>query len=64
MATYQQWSQSYFVNNTTRNDIVTADLTPEQHEINNHPDVSGENVGVHKLQPLSYYDYRNKEVSS
>ena len=35
MATYQQWSQSYFVNNTTRNDIVTADLTPEQHEINN-----------------------------
>ena len=33
-------------------------------EINNHPDVSGENVGVHKLQPLSYYDYRNKEVSS
>ena len=35
MATYQQWSQSYFVNDTTRNDIVTADLTPEQHEINN-----------------------------
>ena len=33
-------------------------------EINNHPDVSGENVGVHKLQPLSYYDYRNKEVVS
>ena len=35
MATYQQWSQSYFVNDTTRNGIVTADLTPEQHEINN-----------------------------
>jgi len=35
MATYQQWSQSYFVNDTTRNDIVTADLTPEQHEVNN-----------------------------
>ena len=35
MATYTQWSQSYFVNDTTRNDIVTADLTPEQHEINN-----------------------------
>ena len=35
MATYQQWSQSYFVNDTSRNDIVTANLTPEQHEINN-----------------------------
>ena len=35
MATYTQWSQSYFVNDTSRNDIVTADLTSEQHEINN-----------------------------
>ena len=35
MATYQQWSQSYFVNDTSRDDIVVADLTPEQHEINN-----------------------------
>ena len=35
MATYTQWSQSYFVNDTTRNDIVTANLTPEQHQINN-----------------------------
>ena len=35
MATYQQWSQSYFVNDTTRNDIVTADLTPDQHNANN-----------------------------
>ena len=35
MATYSQWSQSYFVNDTTRNDIVTANLTPEQHQINN-----------------------------
>ena len=35
MATYSQWSQSYFVNDTSRNDIVTANLTPEQHEINN-----------------------------
>ena len=35
MATYQQWSQSYFVNDTSRDDIVTADLTPEQHETNN-----------------------------
>ena len=35
MANYQQWSQSYFVNDTSRDDIVVADLTPEQHEINN-----------------------------
>ena len=35
MATYQQWSQSYFVNDTSRNDIVVANLTPEQHETNN-----------------------------
>ena len=35
MATYSQWSQSYFVNDTSRDDIVVADLTPEQHEINN-----------------------------
>ena len=35
MATYSQWSQSYFVNDTSRDDIVTANLTPEQHEINN-----------------------------
>ena len=95
MATYQQWSQSYFVNDTSRNDIVVADLTPEQHEtnnewfksmlsmlkddgelyvpclnksfnklgeeINNHSNISGQNVGIHKLEPISYYDYRNKE---
>jgi len=95
MATYQQWSQSYFVNDTSRDDIVVADLTPEQHEtnnewfksmlsmlkddgelyvpclnksfnklgeeINNHSNISGQNVGIHKLQPISYYDYRNKE---
>ena len=35
MATYSQWSQSYFVNDTSRNDIVVANLTPEQHETNN-----------------------------
>ena len=29
------WSQTYFVNDTSRDDIVTANLTPEQHEINN-----------------------------
>ena len=95
MATYTQWSQSYFVNDTSRDDIVVADLTPEQHEtnnewfksmlsmlkddgelyvpclnksfnklgeeINNHSNISGQNVGIHKLEPISYYDYRNKE---
>ena len=35
MANYQEWSQTYFVNDTSRDDIVTANLTPEQHEINN-----------------------------
>ena len=35
MATYTQWSQSYFVNDTSRNDIVVADLTPDQHNMNN-----------------------------
>ena len=93
MATYQQWSQSYFVNDTSRDDIVVANLTIKEHlvnnewlmntlsmlkedgelyvpclnksfnklgeEINNHPNISGQNVGIHKLEPISYYDYRN-----
>ena len=70
MATYQQWSQSYFTN-----------LTPDQHNANNNwfkntvamlkddgilyvPILDknfnrlGEEVNTHKLQPLSYYDYK------
>ena len=70
MATYQQWSQSYF-----------PDLTSEEHNINNNwfqlmrdkltdsgilyvPildknfNKSGEEITTHKLQPLAYYDYR------
>ena len=35
MANYQQWSQTYFVNDTSRDDIVTANLTPDQHNMNN-----------------------------
>ena len=69
MATYQQWSQSYFTN-----------LTPDQHDANNNwfkntlsmlkdsgilyvPildknfNKSGEEVNTHKLEPISYYDY-------
>ena len=70
MATYQQWSQSYFTN-----------LTPDQHNANNNwfkntlsmlkdsgilyvPILDknfnklGEEVNTHKLEPISYYDYR------
>ena len=95
MATYQQWSQTYFVNDTSRDDIVTANLTPDQHNMNNRwfqsmldkltdngilyvpcldksfnrlgEEVNSnfnkfeEKVGVHKLQPLSYYDHTIKE---
>ena len=35
MANYQQWSQTYFVHDTSRDDIVTANLTPDQHNMNN-----------------------------
>ena len=34
MANYQQWSESYFVNDINTDKIV-ANLTPEQHAINN-----------------------------
>ena len=95
MANYQQWSQTYFVNDTSRDDIVTANLTPDQHNLNNRwfqsmldkltdngilyvpcldksfnrlgEEVNSnfnkfeEKVGVHKLQPLSYYDHTIKE---
>ena len=84
MATYQQWSQTYYTN-----------LTPDQHnmnnrwfqsirdkltdsgqlyvpnlnktfnrlgeEVNTNFDKSEDKVGVHKLQPLSYYDHTIKE---
>ena len=70
MATYQQWSQSYFTN-----------LTPDQHNANNrwfqsirdkltdsgilyvpildkNFNKSGEELNSQKLEPISYYDYR------
>ena len=69
MATYQEWSQSYFDN-----------LTPDQHDRNNRWFQSirdkltdsgvlyvpmldknfnklGEEVVTHKLEPISYYDH-------
>ena len=98
MATYQQWSQSYFVNDISRDDIVTANLTPDQHnmnnrwfqsmldkltdrgilyvpcldksfnrlgeEVNTNFDKSKNKVGVHKLQPLSYYDHTITEETN
>ena len=98
MATYQQWSQTYFVNDTSRDDIVTANLTPDQHnannrwfqsmldkltdsgilyvpcldksfnrlgeEVNTNFDKSKNKVGVHKLQPLSYYDHTITEETN
>ena len=36
MANYQQWSQTYFVHDTSRDDIVTANLTPDQHISNSN----------------------------
>ena len=70
MATYQQWSQSYFIN-----------LTPDQHNTNNrwfksirdkltdsgvlyvpildkNFNKSGEEVNTHKLEPISYYNHK------
>ena len=70
MATYQQWSQSYF-----------PDLTLEEHNINNNwfqlmrdrltesgilyvPildknfNKSGEEIDTHKLEPISYYNHK------
>ena len=98
MATYSQWSQTYFVNDTSRDDIVTANLTPDQHnmnnrwfqsmldkltdsgilyvpcldksfnrlgeEVNTNFDKSKNKVGVHKLQPLSYYDHTITEETN
>ena len=75
MATYQQWSQSYF-----------PDLTLEEHDANNNwfqlmrsrltdsgvlyvPildknfNKSGEEVNTHKLQPISYYNH-NVDVNN
>ena len=69
MATYQQWSQSYFTN-----------LTPDQHNANNrwfksitdkltdsgvlyvpildkNFNKSGEELNTHKLEPISYYNH-------
>ena len=69
MATYQQWSQSYF-----------PDLTLDQHNVNNqwfqsmrdrltdsgilyvpildkNFNKSGKEVTTHKLQPISYYNH-------
>ena len=81
MATYQQWSQSYFPDLTSDQHNVnnqwfqsmTSKLTDKGilyvpildkefnrlgEEVNTNFDKSEDKVGVHKLEPISYYDYR------
>ena len=86
MATYTQWSQSYFTNLTSdqhnvNNEwfksmlnmltdsgelyvpILNKTFNKLGEEINTNFDKSENKVGVHKLQPISYYDHRIKEVN-
>ena len=81
MATYTQWSQSYFTNLTSDqhhannnwfkntlsklNDsgilyvpILDKEFNKSGEEVNTNFDKSENKVGVHKLEPISYYDYR------
>ena len=85
MATYQQWSQSYFtdltldqhdVNNQwfqsmrdklTDSGVLYVPILDKEfnklgEEINTNFDKSKDKVGVHKLEPISYYDHTIKEV--
>ena len=85
MATYQQWSQSYFpdltldqhdVNNQwfqcmkdrlTDSGILYVPILDKEfnksgEEVNTNFDKSEDKVGVHKLEPISYYDHTIKEV--
>ena len=86
MATYQQWSQSYFpdltleehnANNNwfqlmrsklTDSGILYVPILDKEfnklgEEVNTNFDKSENKVGVHKLEPISYYDHRIKEVN-
>ena len=81
MATYQQWSQSYFTDLTSdQHDvnnqwfqcmrdrltdsgilyvpILDKEFNKSGEEVNTNSDKSEDKVGTHKLQPISYYDYR------
>ena len=70
-------SDQHIANNEWFNNMLTM-LTPEGElyvpilnktfnklgeEINTNFDKSENKVGVHKLQPISYYDHRIKEVN-
>ena len=80
MATYQQWSQSYFTDLTSEQHdvnnnwfqlmrdrltdsgilyvpILDKEFNKSGEEINTNFDKSENKVGVHKLQPISYYDH-------
>ena len=84
MATYQQWSQSYFTDLTSdQHDvnnqwfqcmrdrltdsgilyvpILDKEFNKSGEEVNTNFDKSEDKVGVHKLQPFSYYDHTIKE---
>ena len=86
MATYQQWSQSYFTNLTldqheannnwfqcmrdrlTDSGILYVPILDKEfnklgEEVNTNFDKSENIKGVHKLEPISYYDHRIKEVN-
>ena len=85
MATYQQWSQSYFPDLTSEEHninnnwfqlmrdrltdsgilyvpILDKEFNKSGEEVNTNFDKSKDKVGVHKLEPISYYDHTIKEV--
>ena len=84
MATYQQWSQSYFTDLTSDQHnvnnqwfqcmrdrltdsgilyvpILDKEFNKSGEEVNTNFDKSENKVGVHKLEPISYYDHTIKE---
>ena len=86
MATYQQWSQSYFTNLTPDQHnannrwfksirdkltdsgilyvpILDKEFNKSGEEVNTNFDKSEDKVGVHKLEPISYYNH-NVDVNN
>ena len=70
MATYQQWAQSYFTNLTpdqhnannrwfqSIRDKLTDSGILYVPILDKNFNKSGEELNTHKLEPISYYDYR------
>jgi len=86
MATYQQWSESYFTNLTPDQHnannrwfksirdkltdsgilyvpILDKEFNKSGEEVNTNFDKSEDKVGVHKLEPISYYNH-NVDVNN